>query len=75
MPKNFEKKLGAFEKHILRQKPEAKFDKRDGLKVDFPEGWVLIRKSNTEPIYRIVVESNNLVLTQRIMKDTQALFE
>lgn len=75
LPKNFEKKLGAFEKYIRRQMPKAKFDKRDGLKVDFAEGWVLIRKSNTEPIYRIVVESNNQVLTQRLMKDTQALFE
>lgn len=39
----------------------------DGLKIDFEEGWVHLRKSNTEPIIRIYAESvsedaaNNLV--------------
>ncbi len=30
----------------------------DGVKIDFPEGWVHLRKSNTEPIIRIYAESN-----------------
>ena len=29
----------------------------DGLKVDFPHGWVHLRKSNTEPIIRIYAEA------------------
>ncbi|MBN2892859.1 MAG: phosphoglucosamine mutase [Bacteroidales bacterium] len=29
----------------------------DGVKIDFPEGWVHLRKSNTEPIIRIYAES------------------
>ncbi|MDA9612239.1 phosphoglucosamine mutase [Flavobacteriales bacterium] len=29
----------------------------DGLKIDFPKGWVHLRKSNTEPIIRIYAES------------------
>ena len=29
----------------------------DGLKIDFKEGWVHLRKSNTEPIIRIYAES------------------
>jgi phosphomannomutase len=29
----------------------------DGLKIDFSEGWVHLRKSNTEPIIRIYAES------------------
>jgi len=29
----------------------------DGLKIDFNEGWVHLRKSNTEPIIRIYAES------------------
>jgi phosphomannomutase len=32
-------------------------DTRDGLKVDMPEGWVQLRKSNTEPILRIYAEA------------------
>lgn len=30
----------------------------DGVKIDFAEGWVHMRKSNTEPIIRVYSESN-----------------
>ena len=30
----------------------------DGLKIDFEDGWVHLRKSNTEPIIRIYAESD-----------------
>ena len=29
----------------------------DGLKIDFSDGWVHLRKSNTEPVIRIYAES------------------
>jgi len=29
----------------------------DGLKIDFPDSWVHIRKSNTEPILRVIAEA------------------
>lgn len=29
----------------------------DGVKIDFPEGWVHLRKSNTEPIIRVYSEA------------------
>ncbi|MBQ9340345.1 MAG: phosphoglucosamine mutase [Paludibacteraceae bacterium] len=32
-------------------------DDRDGVKINFPQGWVLLRKSNTEPIVRIYSEA------------------
>ncbi len=31
----------------------------DGVRVDFPDGWVLIRASNTSPKIRITVEADN----------------
>ena len=31
----------------------------DGVKIDFAEEWVHLRKSNTEPIIRIYSESAN----------------
>ena len=31
----------------------------DGVKIDFAEEWVHLRKSNTEPIIRIYSESEN----------------
>ncbi len=29
----------------------------DGLKIDLPDSWVHLRKSNTEPIIRIIAEA------------------
>lgn len=37
--------------------PEAQADRLDGLRLDWPDQWALIRASNTEPIVRIVVEA------------------
>ncbi len=39
--------------------PQGEFNETDGLKVDLPEGWVHLRKSNTEPIIRIYAESSS----------------
>lgn len=32
----------------------------DGVKIDFPESWVHLRKSNTEPIIRIYSEAHTM---------------
>ncbi len=32
----------------------------DGLKIEFPDGWVQLRTSNTEPILRIYAESTSM---------------
>ncbi|MFM9025987.1 MAG: hypothetical protein ACKON7_11735 [Planctomycetaceae bacterium] len=39
--------------------PHATADRLDGLRVDWPEGWLLVRASNTEPIVRIVAEAGD----------------
>jgi phosphomannomutase len=36
----------------------------DGLKIDFEESWVHMRKSNTEPIIRIYTEAKTEALAQ-----------
>ena len=33
----------------------------DGLKIDFEDGWIHLRKSNTEPIIRIYAESESKI--------------
>ena len=46
---------------ILRKAKEVFKDERindiDGVKIDFKEGWVHLRKSNTEPIIRVYSEA------------------
>jgi len=61
-------------KIVLKQEPPVQqlFDKVrtaysgfpilniDGLKIDFPDGWVQLRTSNTEPVMRIYAESTSM---------------
>ncbi|HWQ60003.1 MAG TPA: hypothetical protein VN420_02540 [Candidatus Fimivivens sp.] len=51
-----EELAGLFAK-IAGSHPDAVADTRDGLKLDFPEYWVHLRASNTEPIIRIYTEA------------------
>ena len=37
--------------------PEAKLDRRDGLRLDWPDRWAHVRGSNTEPIVRVIAEA------------------
>ena len=49
----------------------------DGLKIDFPDSWVHLRKSNTEPIIRIYTEAKSQkeadALAHRFIEEIQAL--
>ncbi len=47
--------LSAFEKAYARYEVNTV----DGVKVDMPEGWVHLRKSNTEPIIRLYAEAES----------------
>ena len=40
----------------------------DGLKIDFDDYWVHMRKSNTEPIIRIYTEAKTEALAQDLAK-------
>ena len=49
----------------------------DGVKIDFPENWVHLRKSNTEPIIRIYTEAKSQSkadnLADRIIEEIKAV--
>jgi phosphomannomutase len=40
----------------------------DGVKIDFSDGWVHLRKSNTEPIIRIYAESSSTEAADTLAK-------
>jgi len=48
--------LAAGLKRIAAAFPEASTSRLDGLRLDYPGGWLLVRASNTEPIVRLVAE-------------------
>jgi len=68
---DFAERLKKFESDIKTFVQQPTFNNIDGLRVDFLEGWLLIRKSNTEPIFRVMVETKNekasLTLSKQIM--------
>jgi phosphomannomutase len=37
--------------------PDARADRRDGLRLDWEDRWVHVRASNTEPIVRVIAEA------------------
>ena len=49
----------------------------DGVKIDFAENWVHLRKSNTEPIIRVYTEAKSMAeadaLAQKIMGEIKAI--
>lgn len=47
----------------------------DGLKIDFPDGWVQLRTSNTEPIMRIYAESTSMEKAEAYAKDIMKLLQ
>jgi len=52
---DFDKILGS----VRYEFRDMMIDERDGLRVDLPDGWFQIRKSNTEPIMRIYAEKKS----------------
>ena len=56
--RGFEKAYGAYDVNTV-----------DGVKVDMPEGWVHLRKSNTEPIIRLYAEAENSKEADRLARE------
>ena len=59
----------AHAKEVFRNE---RLNDRDGVKIDFADGWVHLRKSNTEPIIRVYSEAATMeeadALAQKVIK-------
>ena len=66
---NFE----AIQEFLMHKYSSEKVDTVDGLKIDFEDSWVQLRKSNTEPIIRIYSEAKSQesadALANSVIKD------
>jgi phosphomannomutase len=47
-------------------------DLTDGVKVTTPDGWLLVRGSNTEPIIRIVAEAETEARARSVVEEVRA---
>ena len=59
-------------KDMFAHDPSAQVNDIDGVKIDFPDRWVHLRKSNTEPIIRVYSEAQTMAeadeLGKKLMK-------
>lgn len=55
---------------LLKKRYEhEKINVDDGLKIDFVDRWVHLRKSNTEPIIRIIAEAKSEMMAKKLVED------
>lgn len=47
-------------KKLIDKYSDAKINTDDGLRIDFDDHWIHLRKSNTEPIIRCIAESDTM---------------
>lgn len=55
-------------KETFAADPEAQINDIDGVKIDFPQKWVHLRKSNTEPIIRVYSEAQTVEEAEELGK-------
>ena len=55
-------------KDMFAQDPTAQVNDIDGVKIDFPDRWVHLRKSNTEPIIRVYSEAATMEAADELGK-------
>jgi phosphomannomutase len=65
---NTDKDISAILNSIKEKYKKYPINTTDGVRIDIDEGWVHLRKSNTEPIIRIYCESNSLVKAESLAK-------
>ena len=61
--------LKAVEKHYQGEQMST----IDGVKIDFADSWVHLRKSNTEPIIRIYSEAHTMEEAERLGEDVKQI--
>lgn len=49
------------------QSNQGRINTEDGLKIDFPDHWVHLRKSNTEPIVRVIAEAKTMAQAREVV--------
>ncbi|MEN3037810.1 MAG: phosphoglucosamine mutase [Candidatus Kryptonium sp.] len=64
---------GVNPEEILKKAEEvysnAEINREDGLRIDFGDKWIHIRKSNTEPILRIIAEAKSKKEAEALVRD------
>jgi phosphomannomutase len=61
--------LDAVYEALKRAFPDAEVDTQDGLRLTWPDRWVHIRPSGTEPIVRVIAEAPSAEAAEQLVRD------
>jgi phosphomannomutase len=61
--------LDAVYEALRKQFPDAEVDTQDGLRLTWPDRWVHIRPSGTEPIVRVIAEAPTADAAEQLVRD------
>ena len=64
----FEGSINQIIKSMSNEYSDHEIDLRDGIRINFEESWTHIRKSNTEPVVRVISEASTLDKAKEISK-------
>jgi len=70
-----EKKFVIIENLKKKLMEKYELNTMDGIRIDFPDSWVLIRASNTSPIIRLTMEANSEKRLQELKNEFINLLE
>ncbi|MFX1476060.1 MAG: phosphoglucosamine mutase, partial [Promethearchaeota archaeon] len=68
-------KVALFERVIEHLSPDTECDTLDGLKIRYPDGWVLLRPSGTEPKFRVFAEASTPARAEELAKQGLELLQ
>ena len=61
---------------LLRERfPDAAVDTRDGLRLAWPDRWVHVRPSGTEPIVRFIAEAPTQAEAEALVNACRDIFQ
>ena len=70
MVKRKAKLSGSFERNLIRLKKgfaRGRINPLDGIRIDFEDSWLHVRKSNTEPLVRVIAEARSKKEASRLV--------
>ncbi|KPL02251.1 MAG: hypothetical protein AMJ73_08995 [candidate division Zixibacteria bacterium SM1_73] len=66
LTKSFERNLAK----LKRKYAKEKINLIDGVRIDFEDSWIHIRKSNTEPVFRIIAEAKSKKRAKELVSES-----
>jgi phosphomannomutase len=73
LPRGLDSKLNRVKALMRKKFKKVSVDTRDGVRIDFDKGWAQVRKSNTEPIYRLIVETQSARTGREIVNEIEKI--